>query len=191
MTDDSKAKWDTRYRDADGPPVAAAVLSDNAHLLPVQGAALDLACGLGGNALLLSAHGLTTDAWDLSSVAIDKLDQLAHARRLFVHTSVRDAVKSPPGPDRYDVIVISRFLERELAGAVVEALREHGLLFYQTFTREKVDEFGPSGPAYRLMENELLRLFEPLRVVLYREEGRIGDHTKGFRNEAMFIGQKR
>ena len=49
-------------------------LKDNIHLIAQgQGKALDLACGMGGNAIFL-ANNSTMDvfAWDLSSVAISK-----------------------------------------------------------------------------------------------------------------------
>lgn len=45
-------------------------------------------------------------------------------------------------------------------------------------------------PAYRLATQELLRLFHPLRILVYREEGRVGDTTCGLRNEAMLVAQK-
>ncbi|HEB99563.1 MAG TPA: SAM-dependent methyltransferase, partial [Thiotrichales bacterium] len=66
------AKWDARYRES-ATAVATEVLVENRHLLPAVGEALDLACGLGGNALLLARHGLRTTAWDLSPVAIERL----------------------------------------------------------------------------------------------------------------------
>jgi hypothetical protein len=70
------------------------------------------------------------------------------------------------------------------------ALKPGGLLFYQTFTRVSVGPGGPQNPEYRLAENELLRMFQELQVVVYREEGEIGDKTHGFRNEAMLVAKK-
>jgi tellurite methyltransferase len=64
------------------------------------------------------------------------------------------------------------------------------LLFYQTFTRYAVDAYGPPIPVYRLADQELLSLFRPLYLLVYREEGRVGDITRGWRNEAMLVGQK-
>jgi tellurite methyltransferase len=55
-TEDLRAKWDARYRERDRIPSPALVLSENLHLLPGSGAALDLACGLGENALLLAGR---------------------------------------------------------------------------------------------------------------------------------------
>ncbi len=68
-----RVKWDTRYREAHRVPETALVLSEFQHLLPTSGRALDLACGLGGNALLLAAHGLETHAWDISPVGVERL----------------------------------------------------------------------------------------------------------------------
>ena len=81
MSEDIKQMWDQKYRESGDPHgTAVEVLQENLHLLPRQGRALELACGLGANALLLSAHGLDTHAWDISAVAIDKLVTLASER---------------------------------------------------------------------------------------------------------------
>jgi SAM-dependent methyltransferase len=152
-------KWDARYRDATGPGAPARVLTDFAHLLPQRGRALDLACGLGANALFLAGQGLDTHAWDVSPIAVGRLKDGAGARGLRVEAAVRDVVAHPPEPDAFDVIVVAHFLERTLAPALAAALRPGGLLFYQTFTRARVDDFGPKDDAYRLAENELLWLF--------------------------------
>ena len=49
-------------------------LKDNIHLIPQgQGRALDLACGMGGNAIFLAQKSeLEVHAWDMSSLAISK-----------------------------------------------------------------------------------------------------------------------
>lgn len=170
---------------------AARVLLDHLHLLPARGRALDLACGLGGNALVLASRGLDTSAWDISPVAIEHVRAAAQAMGLAVDAQVRDVMAAPPEPESFDVIVVSRFLERALAPRLMDALRPRGLLFYQTFTRERVSERGPRTEAFRLGDNELLALFAPLQLVSYREEGRIGDLQLGFRDEAMLVAQKR
>lgn len=188
---DMSEVWNGRYRDVVARvPQAAAVLRDNAHLLPQQGRALDLACGLGGNALLLAGAGLSVQAWDFSAVALEALSAVAAKASLPIETEVRDVVQRPPEPGSFDVIVVSHYLQRELAAGLVAALRPGGLLFYQTFTRAKVDDGGPRNPAYRLASNELLRLFDGLELLVYREEGTAGDQRRGFRNEAILIGRR-
>ena len=191
MNDATRRCWDRRYSDSMTGQQPALVLSAHLHLLPATGTALDLACGLGANALLLARRGLATWAWDISAVAITRLEQAARQAGLALRTEVRDVTLSPPEPARFDVIVVSRFLERSLAPALQAALRPGGLLFYQTFTKIRTEAAsGPRNPDFLLDDNELLRLFAPLRVRFYREEGLLGDTAQGVRNEAMLIAQK-
>ncbi|MBA1148535.1 methyltransferase domain-containing protein [Ectothiorhodospiraceae bacterium WFHF3C12] len=183
--------WEAHYRGAaEDEPQPAQVLAWNAHLLPAAGRSLDLACGRGGNALLLARHGLETLAWDSAAAAIDALRALAAAEGLAIQAEVRDVVRHPPAPDGFDVIVVSRFLERELAPALIAALRPGGLLFYQTFTRQRVSDRGPRTEGFRLDDNELLTLFSPLRVRYYREEGGLGNTRQGFRDEALLVAER-
>jgi SAM-dependent methyltransferase len=189
MTDDQlRQKWDQRYQQTGAPPCALEVLVDNLHLLPVEGSALDLACGLGGSGLLLAERGLNTWAWDLSPVAIDALK--TRVGDLPLVAEVRDVVEQPPSPGGYDVICVGHFLDRQICPEISAALRPGGLLFYQTFTRERVDQTGPGTEHYRLGANELLELFPGLLVRFYREEGRLGDAARGFRNRAQLVAQK-
>lgn len=168
----------------------AEVLAQNTHLLPAKGDALDLACGRGANALHLATAGLRVSAWDLSPVAIDRVILTAERQGVEITAEVRDVVLQPPAPDSFDVILVSYFLERTLAPFLIESLRPGGLLFYQTFTREAVSDCGPRNPAYRLAENELLQLFQSLRVRCYREEGRLGDIDRDCRDIAMLVAQR-
>jgi tellurite methyltransferase len=192
MGDESiRDKWNGIYQQTeDVQSLPISVLADNAFLLPDKGTALDLACGLGGNALFLAERGLTTTAWDISPVACAILKKKANLRNLEidVHT-LKINVKSLVDC-QFDVIVISRFLDRSLCHELTNALNPGGLLYYQTYCREKTSRKGPNNPDYLLANNELLELFSPLRVVLFRENGKIGDPALGLRNEAQFIGLK-
>ncbi len=169
----------------------AYVLTEFHHLLPAQGKALDLASGPGANALFLAQHNMESHAWDISSAAIEHLTGSAKKLYLNINTEVRDVISSPPEANSFDVIVVSHFLDRQIIPRIISALRENGLLFYQTFTRARVQESGPSSEKYRLAKNELLDLCKGLDTIVYREEGTIGDTGSGFRNEALYIGQCR
>jgi len=192
MSEADADKWDRRYRETENvQPRPAFVLSEYAHLLPSRGDALELAAGLGGNALFLARLGFNVTAWDISAQAMQRLAGQAAAEGVALHCEVRDVVAEPPPAERFDVIVVSRFLERTLCPAIAAALRPGGLLFYQTFTREKVETgTGPSNPDFLLQRNELLHLFPELMVRLYREEGMLGDTAKGLRNEACLVAEK-
>ena len=184
-------KWNLRHGDLAHQPRAAEVLKQNRHLLPARGLALDLACGLGGNALLMAKTGLEVTAWDLSPVAIKRLRELAEAHQLpNLKPGARDLSADPLPPDTFDVIAVSYFLDRELIPSMIASLKRGGLLFYQTFTRISVMAQGPSNPAYRLADNELLELCSPLRLRYYREENLLGDLSRGTRDVAMLVGEK-
>jgi 2-polyprenyl-3-methyl-5-hydroxy-6-metoxy-1,4-benzoquinol methylase len=186
-----KNKWDRIYSERKpAQPQPAEVLLQNRHLLPKQGVALDLACGLGANSLLLAEQGLEVHAWDISSVAITQLDKLAQQSGLEIHVLERDVSSQPPEPDSVDVLVVTHFLVRAMAADLVAALKPGGLMFYQTFCRDKVYAQGPSNPEYLLKDNELLQLFSGLKVRVYREESLLGKHDQGWRNQAMLVAEK-
>lgn len=193
-TNKESDKWNKRYQEK-GQTVAAEnlspayVLHEFQHLLPVQGLALDLASGLGANALFLAQHNMDTHAWDISSIAIERLNEISNSLNLNINTEVRDVVTSPPEENTFDVIVVCHFLDRQIMPNIIAALRQNGLLFYQTFTKARTQESGPSSDKYRLGKNELLSLCGDLDVIVYREEGLIGNTESGFRNEALFVGQ--
>jgi SAM-dependent methyltransferase len=186
------SKWNHIYSQPDQACYSAVqVLTENDFLLPATGAALDLACGLGANAIFLAELGLAVTAWDISCVAIDKLTAYAVQQGLNINACQEKITADSFTGCSFDVIVVSRFLDRSLSDAIIGALKPDGLLFYQTFTREKVSPKPPNNPDYLLTENELLALFSPLKVILYRENALIGEQRRGLRNEAQFVGQKR
>lgn len=190
MTPELMNKWNQRHLEAADAGRVAHVLQEYPYLLPSSGRALDLACGRGANALRLAACNLEVSAWDISPVAIDRLRGEVLEQGLEVAAEVRDVIACPPPAATYDVILVSYFLERSLAPAIIDALRPGGVLYYETFTRTSVSTCGPSNPAYRLADNELLNLFGALRVRCYREEAILGDTRRGIRDIAMLVAQK-
>ncbi len=184
-------KWNAIYSQSkDNDSVITPLLSEHAFLLPKIGTALDLACGLGSNTIFLAEQGLAVTALDISSVAINQLHRYAIEHQLTINACQQQIIPNSLKPDSFDVIVVSRFLDRTLMNAIIDALKINGLLFYQTFTCEKVTHTPPHNPDYLLARNELLALFAPLTVVFYQENSLCGQQQQGLRNEAQFIGQK-
>ncbi len=127
--------------------------------------------------------------------AIEKVKEFARERQLTIHTRQSDVSDTLLEAESFDVILVSRFLVRDLVPVLIEALKPGGLIFYQTFTQEVLPELneqesGPNNPQYRLKVNELQQLFALLILRYYREEGLLGDTSKGIRNEAMLVAQK-
>jgi len=182
-------KWDRIYQ-KNKDSIPADVLVNNDFLLPNNGCALDLACGLGANAMFLAERGLDVHAWDVSSVALSLLKQQASQSNLKISMKQRFIEPNSLPKNTFDVIVLTRFLDRSLCNAIMDSLKTGGLLFYQTYVRDKLDAGGPSNPQFLLARNELLELFKALRLVTYRENNLIGNLECGERNEALFVGQK-
>ena len=192
-----REKWDRNYRGSSVDfPRPCRVLDDYGYLLPASGKALDIACGLGGNALLLAAAGLNTTAIDISEVAIDKLQGYAERANLDVHgvvASVSDyyfaSVESYQG--NFDVITVANYLDRSLFGIIADLLAPGGLLFYQTFVREKSNlDSGPQNPEYLLNTNELLSLTAPLVCRVFLDLGSVGETDSGLRDQSCIVVQK-
>ncbi len=184
MDKSKQEKWDERYLKPNQPPTAVAVLTQHQLLLPTQGSALDLACGLGGNALFMAQRGLKVSAWDISSVGLNKLQDLAKDRQLTLTTVHRDVEQQPPKPNSFDVICVSYFLHRDTTQSLIAALKPNGLLFYQTFTTANTN--GPRNPRFVLQDGELLDLFSPLEIIDYQEKSpTISD------GQAWLVGRKK
>lgn len=183
-------KWNQRYAERQEANHPAQVLIENKHLLPSQGKALELACGMGGNSLFLARQGLSVTALDFSSVAIEKLHRIAEQEQLDVTAKVMDLNNWSADTSRYDFIVVTGFYQVDLCCRIIEALAPGGLLCYQTFTRFKVREGGPSNPDFLLARGELLQQFAQLHPIVYREERDLGNLQSGLRNQAYLIAQK-
>lgn len=185
--------WDEYYQDKQNPGDACWVLTTHQHLLSnTQGLkSLDLACGLGANALLLAKRGFDSHAWDNSAKALDKCRQFARQQSLTLTTLQRDVETHPPEPKSFDLIVVSQFLHRPSCPALIEALRPGGLLFYQTFHQYKLSNTGPSREEFLLKPNELLHIFSTLNILFYREDSQTGNLLAGMRDLSYLVAQKR
>ena len=184
-------KWDNIYSQQQSEDaVPSTVLYENAHLLPSHGEGLDLACGMGGNAIFLASKKLQVQAWDVSTTALNKLKQYSELMNLSIKVSERDVENNPPDKNIFDVVAVSQFLHRATFNNLCGSLKIGGLLFYQTFTLEKTQNVGPSNPDFLLTKNELLNLCNEMEVLVYREEGVQGDSLKGWRNQAMIVAKR-
>ncbi len=188
----TRNKWNERYRNADAVvPKPAWVLARYAHLLPENGQALELASGLGGNAIFLAERGFAVTAWDISDVAVRTLQNFSLSRNLLIDAELRDVERQPPQPESTDVIVVSNFLYRPLFPHLAAALRPGGLVYYQTWTADRpIDAGGPSNPDFLLQRNELLRAFSSLDVLVFHDEGTAGDPAAGLRGQSAIVAWK-
>ena len=175
MSDTDRERWNARY--ASGEYAArthpSALLAEWTDRLP-SGRALDVACGLGRNAIHLAAHGYAVDAMDISDVALAGARARAEAAGVTVRWIEADLERPDIARDAYDVIVVARFLDRPLIPRLIDALRSGGHLVYDHHYITPVDVDGPRSRRFRARPNELLERFRTLRVLSY-EEGIVSD----------------
>jgi tellurite methyltransferase len=146
-------------------------LVEHAYLLPRKGAALDVASGRGRNAVWLAQRGLLTVALDRDAAAVHWVNDEAARLGLPLRASAVDLEQRDftLEPRSHDVIVVVHYLHRALFPMLGEALRQGGVLVYETFTREQAQRGKPTNPAFLLEPGELRELVRPLDVVVERE----------------------
>jgi|GEM_PF-602679 len=137
--------------------------------LPSGGRALDVACGLGRNARFLASRGLQVEGQDISSVALEQARKLAEAEDLDINFVQTDFDSDKPSANTFDLIVVARFINRNLNQHLAGMLKPGGWLLYEHHLKTDWEVSGPKDPAFRLDPNELLTLCQPLRVVFFQE----------------------
>lgn len=186
-------RWDQRYQEKTLTDLTPAyVLTQNLHLLPASGDALELASGLGANSVCLAKAGLNVTAIDYSQVALDRLATYARQHALPIQTSCADLEQDVFVLPAADVIVVSYYLYRPMLPRIIDALKPEGLLFYQTFCG-KFNGKGPENPAFRFSPGELLQLCQGLDVLYYQEHDAetTDDSAAGdFAGETMIVARK-
>jgi SAM-dependent methyltransferase len=123
-----RERWDEKYAGSDflwSAEPNRRLVAEVEGLEP--GAALDLACGEGRNAVWLAEHGWRVTAVDFSEVGLAKAAQLARGRGVEVDWVAADLLEYEPPPARYDLVVVlylqlpadeRRLVHARAAGAV-------------------------------------------------------------------------
>jgi tellurite methyltransferase len=138
--------------------------------IAVPGRALDVAMGRGRHALLLAAAGFRTFGVDNNYEAIAEAVARGRGRQLALHAWCADLTMSPLPTDRFDLIVVTRYLQRDLMPALKNAIVPGGFLLYETFTElQQGRPRGPQSPDHLLRLGELRSLFADLDEIFYDE----------------------
>lgn len=174
MSAADRDRWNTRYADGayESRRHPSPFLEQIAHLLPVNGRALDLACGAGRNAMYLAHRGLNVDAVDISRVALERAR--ADAGELPIRWLERDLDDGFEAAVDYDLIVNIRYVNLSLVSKLIESLRPGGVLVIEQHLATAADVVGPKNPGYRVDEGELGRVANGM-FVEHIDEGLIDD----------------
>jgi tellurite methyltransferase len=177
MPQNEREAWNQRYRDGShggsGPdPFLIKSCEEFIQpLFPAGGTSLDVAGGTGRHAVYLAERAWRVTLADISEVGIKRAHDLATRRALTIDFLIGDARSLEFGRERFDIVMVFFYLEREIFPAFCAALRPGGLIVYKTYTHEheKFASRGLSHPMYFLGDNELLHAFPGFRVLHYRE----------------------
>jgi len=162
--------WDERYQNTWEGEVRepASFLKENLLKLP-KGKALDLAMGVGQNAIFLAQNGYEVVGVDSSPVVVEKAKAYAQEKGVSIRAIKADlATYTLPG-NEYDVILNFYFLERRLIPQIKKALKKGGMVMFETYTMEHKKFDKPFNPDYLLQENELLLSFIDFKILFYEE----------------------
>jgi SAM-dependent methyltransferase len=181
---EDRQRWNRKYRRMDSREGASTIVRRFYHHASA-GRALDIAAGDGRNALWLAQNGFTVDAVDISDVALSR----CAGRHPALFPICADLDRFDIAPQRYNLIVNVRYLNRGLFPAIIKGLVPDGILIFETFRR---DEKSRASTQHRtehyLEDNELLHAFLSLRIFYYRENAVFwhGEHRKS----ASLVGVK-
>jgi len=165
MAIEDQVKWDKRYKETskllDKRDVSFKL--KEAISFSKKGLALDVACGNGRNSIYLAKNDFEVESYDISRVALNNLDDKNYKN---ITTFCKDLDGFIPIENRYDFVVMTNFLDRELIPKLAKGLKPNGVLFIETYMHHESNEKKSSYPDYLLSEGELKTFFDDSYKVL-------------------------
>jgi SAM-dependent methyltransferase len=132
--------------------------------------ALDVAMGRGRHALTLARAGARVFGVDWRVDALHDARRRAVAEGLAIHAWCADLRTTPLPRGAFDLIVVTRYLQRDLFVSICDALAPDGVLLYETFTVEQRRHGrGPTSAEHLLEPGELVNAFSRLHLIFTEE----------------------
>lgn len=184
MSESDRLRWNEKYQAREAlshPPGEQSVepspfLQSLAPRLPATGAALDIAGGLGDEALWLARRGLDVTLLDLSDVALARAEARARALGLSLRTLQLDLERSPLPEGPFALLLCQSFLLRPLFSQLASRLVPGGLLVFAQKTARNLERHASPSRRFLLDEGELPTLVQGLEVL---------DYTEGWTDEGI------
>ena len=167
-------RWDEKYQSNPMPDEPVKLINDYAGMATGK-QALDIACGMGRHSKYLASLGFEVDGLDISSVAINHLQNIPN-----IHAKEVDFDSHQLPKEQYDLIVCTYFLERRLFPQMIEALKPNGIILMETFLYDPKNERKASNPDFLLKKGELEETFSQACDIVYLDEYWAEDY-RGFK----------
>ncbi|MFZ2095610.1 MAG: methyltransferase domain-containing protein [Anaerolineales bacterium] len=150
-TEDAEG-WNRRYQSdwRNSFELPRRLLIDHVDLLPAQGLALDIAMGLGGNAIFLMQHGLQVIGVDISFVAVGK----AKRKIPSLMAVVADLNKFYIPERTFSVIIDFLYLQRDLWVPMMMGLKKDGVMIIECLLKDMLSIHPEINPQFLLKTGE-------------------------------------
>lgn len=163
-----KERWDAKYENEvfifGTEPIS--FIRNNLKLLP-KGKVLDIAMGEGRNGVYLAANGFEVEGIDISEVGLKKAHQLAEQNNTKITTRVVDLENAQLEKDKYDVVLCTYYMQRNLIPQMKAAVKKGGVVVFETYNEDYL-KYRKFNPKWALKHNELLELFKDFKIIRYQ-----------------------
>jgi SAM-dependent methyltransferase len=132
--------------------------------------ALDVAMGRGRHAEVLAKYGYRVFGVDWQIDVVCDASARLRSQGFELLAWVGDLTRQPLAQDAFDVVVVTRYLQRDLFPSLRQAVVPGGVVLYETFTEGQLAlGRGPTSPDHLLKPLELFHYFEGFDVLHYEE----------------------
>ena len=140
------------------------------ELPPGSPRALDVAAGRGRHYAALASAGFRVFGVDSSFEALRDAVTLARAEGGWLRAWCADLTTYPMTDGAFDLVVVTRYMQRDLFPTLRRTVAPGGFVIYETFTRRQLRyDWGPTSPEHLLEPGELLSYLSDFGVVFYEE----------------------
>jgi tellurite methyltransferase len=141
-----------------------------AAMLPGPRRALDVAMGRGRHVEVLGRAGFAVYGIDRDWAALRDAVALGAESGVAINAWCADLTAAALPQRRFDLVLVTRYLQRDLVSSLRDAVRPGGFVVYETFLRDQVRHGrGPTSPDHLLVPGELRSLFRGFKTIFYEE----------------------
>ena len=132
--------------------------------------ALDVAMGTGRHAVPLARAGLLTFGVDVKLESVRAAIAAGSREGVRIEGWCADLTQHPLPRSRFDIVVVCRYLQRDLFPDLRAAVAPGGIVIYETFTtNQRALGRPPTSPDHLLEPGELRRCFDDFDELFYEE----------------------
>ncbi len=154
--------------------------------------ALDIACGAGRNSIFLAENGFKVDAVDIAKLALDTLNEESKAKNLTqkITTHLIDLDVYEIEKDKYDLIIMANYLNRDIIKKAKISIKKDGILFVETYMLDDANEKTKSDMSNLLQSQELKNIIDNSFKILYYDEFKNEDYEIYKMKKQVIVAKK-